>query len=309
MKKNPILLFLILLLGFQPLVAQRYIKRLERWDKKGKQEKIARKAPRIIKKYPNDARVYFYAAKAELKISEKVTNKKRGYKHVLNSVKYYGRYQSKVPEPQISLELKNGLHAQVKNFRQYFEGSKRNKQSANALDLILASTFKDTTDSYRAFLASKKGAQKNEKKEKEPAKSKDKYHAKIIAEAQKHAGKPYKYAAKGPESFDCSGFTRYVYLTATGYELPHNAAMQSQLGREIKPSEAKPGDLIFFGDPKSKRVNHAGIVFKTGKGEIKGVIHSVNSGVAIDTDEKTSWPHHWKARVVKVVNIMDLIDK
>jgi cell wall-associated NlpC family hydrolase len=308
MTRNYILLFLVLLFGFQPLLGQRYVKRLERWDKKGKQEKIARKSPKFAKKYPNDSRIFFYAANAELKISEKATNKKRGYKHVLNSVKYYNRYQTKVPEHQISLDLKNGLHAQVKNYRHFFEESK-NKQSVNALDLVLASTFKDTTESYRAFLAARKGTSKTEKKEKETTKGKDKYHAQIIVEATKHAGKPYKYAAKGPDNFDCSGFTRYVYLTVTGYELPHNAAMQSQLGKEIKPSEAKPGDLIFFGDPRTKRVNHAGIVFKIGDGEIKGVIHSVNSGVTIDTDEKTSWPHHWKARVVKVVNVMDLIDK
>jgi cell wall-associated NlpC family hydrolase len=294
--------------SLQPILGQRYIKRLERWDKNGKQEKIARKSPKFAKKYANDTRVFYFAANAELKISEKATNKRRGYKHVLNSVKYYNQYQAKVPEPQISLDLKNGLHAQVKNYHTYFEQSKK-RESVKALDFVLASTFRDTTESYRSFLASKKGTPKPEKKNTEKTKSKDKYHSKIVVEAEKHKGKPYKYAGKGPETFDCSGFTRYVYLTVTGYELPHNAAMQSQLGKEIKPNEAQPGDLIFFGDPKSKRINHAGIVYKIGDGEIKGVIHSVNSGITIDTDEKTSWPNHWKARVVKIVNIMDLIEK
>jgi cell wall-associated NlpC family hydrolase len=33
----------------------------------------------------------------------------------------------------------------------------------------------------------------------------------IIKEAGQHLGKPYKYAGNGPESFDCTGFTCYVF--------------------------------------------------------------------------------------------------
>ncbi len=33
-------------------------------------------------------------------------------------------------------------------------------------------------------------------------------------------GKPYVWGANGPNSFDCSGFTRYVYLHAEGKSIP-----------------------------------------------------------------------------------------
>jgi len=42
---------------------------------------------------------------------------------------------------------------------------------------------------------------------------------KIVIEAQKHLGKPYKYGAVGPNSFDCSGFVYAVYKKFESLEL------------------------------------------------------------------------------------------
>ena len=84
--------------------------------------------------------------------------------------------------------------------------------------------------------------------------------------------------------------------------------MQSKLSKGIKPQDAKPGDLIFFGSPNGTKVNHTGIVYKTKNGKIKGVIHCVSRGVSIDTDDKTSWSHHWNKRVKKVIDITKVIE-
>lgn len=70
--------------------------------------------------------------------------------------------------------------------------------------------------------------------------------AKIIAEAKKHKGKKYKRGGSGPKSFDCSGFTKYVFKKAVGKNLPHKANSQQKYGKKIAKSKAKPGDLIFF---------------------------------------------------------------
>src|SRR5258708_5909516 len=43
-------------------------------------------------------------------------------------------------------------------------------------------------------------------------------------------GKPYRYGAAGPRSFDCSGLTLFAYRAA-GISLPHYAAAQYQSGR------------------------------------------------------------------------------
>ncbi len=70
--------------------------------------------------------------------------------------------------------------------------------------------------------------------------------AKILSEARKHSGRPYRYGAAGPRAFDCSGYTQYVFRKAAGRKLPHNADAQQRHGRAVSRSAAKPGDLIIF---------------------------------------------------------------
>ena len=81
--------------------------------------------------------------------------------------------------------------------------------------------------------------------------------AKVIAEAKKHVGRPYKYGAAGPNAFDCSGYTMYVYRQATGRKLPHKAHGQQSAGRAVSKSAAKPGDLIVI--RKGSYGTHAGV--------------------------------------------------
>lgn len=69
----------------------------------------------------------------------------------------------------------------------------------------------------------------------------------IVAEAYKHIGKPYVWGAKGPNTFDCSGFTRYVYLQVTGRDIGGWTVPQEGAGAIIPVSQAQPGDLYFWG--------------------------------------------------------------
>jgi cell wall-associated NlpC family hydrolase len=72
--------------------------------------------------------------------------------------------------------------------------------------------------------------------------------------ARAQLGKPYVYAAAGPDSFDCSGLTMYAWAAA-GVSLPHNAEAQYQSLPHVSQSELQPGDLVFFGSP----IHHVGI--------------------------------------------------
>ncbi|MGE5423134.1 MAG: NlpC/P60 family protein [Ignavibacteriales bacterium] len=67
----------------------------------------------------------------------------------------------------------------------------------------------------------------------------------IIQKASQFIGTPYAYGGTGPGGFDCSGFTRYIYAEA-GYNLPHNAAAQSGVGKPVAREELQSGDLVFF---------------------------------------------------------------
>jgi len=107
----------------------------------------------------------------------------------------------------------------------------------------------------------------------------------ILNFSKKHIGKPYKYAAKGPNSFDCSGFTSYV-LKKFGYNLHSSSAGQDrQLPTIAKKENLSIGDLVFFeGSRKNGVVGHVGIVTETFKnGEFRFIHASTSDGVIISS--------------------------
>lgn len=58
-------------------------------------------------------------------------------------------------------------------------------------------------------------------------------------------GKPYVWAAAGPDAFDCSGLTMAAWAHG-GVSLPHFAAAQFNFGQKVGYDEMQPGDLIFL---------------------------------------------------------------
>jgi peptidoglycan DL-endopeptidase CwlO len=73
-------------------------------------------------------------------------------------------------------------------------------------------------------------------------------------------GKPYVWAAAGPDSFDCSGLTQYVWGKA-GVYLGHYTGDQWNEGEHVAQADLEPGDLVFFAyntsDPST--IHHVGI--------------------------------------------------
>ncbi|XKT09290.1 glucosaminidase domain-containing protein [Enterococcus faecium] len=86
----------------------------------------------------------------------------------------------------------------------------------------------------------------------------------IVREAFKHLGKPYVWGAKGPNTFDCSGLTYYVYTKATGHYIGGWTGEQQYAGTQIPVSQAQPGDLVFWG-PSSGVTHHVGIYIGNGQ--------------------------------------------
>jgi peptidoglycan DL-endopeptidase CwlO len=81
-----------------------------------------------------------------------------------------------------------------------------------------------------------------------------------IDEAHRHLGKPYRYGASGPDSFDCSGFTSYVWRAA-GVSLPRTSRDQYAQGRKVSRADIQPGDLVYFGSP----IHHVGMYVGDGQ--------------------------------------------
>lgn len=85
---------------------------------------------------------------------------------------------------------------------------------------------------------------------------------KMVKELQ---GRPYVWAEEGPNQFDCSGFTYYMY-GSMGIEIPRVAREQAKNGDEIKMDELVYGDLIFFDTEKNPQGNitHVGMYLGNG---------------------------------------------
>lgn len=88
----------------------------------------------------------------------------------------------------------------------------------------------------------------------------------ITKEAKKHLGKKYVWAANGPRTFDCSGYTKYI-LSKQGKQIPRTSINQSKFGQKISRSNLRPGDLVFFDTSKKRKgyVNHVGIYLGNNK--------------------------------------------
>jgi cell wall-associated NlpC family hydrolase len=70
--------------------------------------------------------------------------------------------------------------------------------------------------------------------------------------AASQRGKPYVLGAVGPNAFDCSGFTRWVY-GRLGKRLPRTSYAQYAV-THVPRSQVRPGDLVFSAD-----LSHVGI--------------------------------------------------
>lgn len=83
----------------------------------------------------------------------------------------------------------------------------------------------------------------------------------LMTEAKSHIGARYVYGSKGPKTFDCSGFTGYVYKQQRGIYIGASSREQYAINQPITRQELQPGDLVFFTSPRSGRnVGHVGIV-------------------------------------------------
>lgn len=100
----------------------------------------------------------------------------------------------------------------------------------------------------------------------------------IISIANAQIGKPYKWGAIGPSSFDCSGFTSYIYKNGAGITLPRTSVSQSKTGIKVSRNQLINGDLVFF-NTSGKGVSHVGMYI----GDSKFIHASTSKGVRIDS--------------------------
>jgi peptidoglycan DL-endopeptidase CwlO len=77
--------------------------------------------------------------------------------------------------------------------------------------------------------------------------------ASAIAYAEAQLGKPYQYAASGPNTYDCSGLTMMAWAAA-GVSMPHYSGAQFAMFPHVPLDQLEPGDLLFWGPGGSEHV-------------------------------------------------------
>lgn len=114
----------------------------------------------------------------------------------------------------------------------------------------------------------------------------------LVQYATQFVGNPYVWGGTSlTRGADCSGFVLSVYANY-GVSLPHSSGAQSNCGTKISASEAKPGDLFFYGN--GSRINHVAIYIGNGR-----VVHasSPKSGIKI-----SSAYYRTPVKVVRIIN-------
>lgn len=92
--------------------------------------------------------------------------------------------------------------------------------------------------------------------------------------AKEFLGNPYVWGGTSlTNGADCSGYVLSIFKKY-GVSLPHSSRAQANCGATISLSEAKPGDLVFYGNGQS--INHVAIYIGGGQ-----VIHASNPRTGI----------------------------
>lgn len=108
----------------------------------------------------------------------------------------------------------------------------------------------------------------------------------LLQEASTHIGKRYVLGSKGPSTFDCSGFSGYVFRQF-GYSIGACSRDQYKYGKSVDRKDLRKGDLVFFTSRSSgSNVGHVGIVWEVDSetGDFK-FIHASVRGVKISDFE------------------------
>ena len=99
----------------------------------------------------------------------------------------------------------------------------------------------------------------------------------VVGVAMAQLGKPYVWAAAGPDSFDCSGLVVYAF-GQIGVSLPHSSYALWNMGVSVPEDQLQPGDLVFFDG-----LGHVGIYI--GNGEF---VHAPHTGTDVQISVLTS---------------------
>jgi cell wall-associated NlpC family hydrolase len=108
----------------------------------------------------------------------------------------------------------------------------------------------------------------------------------IVMQAMAMLDRGYTYGGKKLHTgFDCSGLVSFVYKESAGMSVRGSAETMARSTRAVAPSQARPGDLVFF-NTLGHSASHVGIYIGSGK-----FIHAANekTGVKLERLDASYW--------------------
>lgn len=111
----------------------------------------------------------------------------------------------------------------------------------------------------------------------------------LVDRARLYLGCRYGAGRRGPDRFDCSGFTGYVY-EKEGVTIGRSSRDQFQDGIPVVSFLLQPADLVFFAPGgSSRRINHVGMVVKADGNGTFSFIHAASNGIIISHSTEPFW--------------------
>ena len=118
----------------------------------------------------------------------------------------------------------------------------------------------------------------------------------VVNMAYSKLGSPYVWGAEGPNTFDCSGLTSYVFRNAAGVSLPRTSGSQYGVGTSVSKANLQPGDLVFF-STGGGGISHVGIYVGGGQ-----MIHAPQSGDVVKVSNINS--SYWQNAYVGAKRVL-----
>ncbi len=139
-------------------------------------------------------------------------------------------------------------------------------------------TTASSTPTTTPASAALKKAQRQKARKQARKRYEKRVRTKVVRLAKSKVGRArYVAGAAGPNRFDCSGLSLWVWRKAAGRNLPHYSVAQAQATRNVKRHNLKRGDLVFF---FRSGAHHVGIYI--GRGRMVGAANP-RSGIKIDS--------------------------
>lgn len=149
----------------------------------------------------------------------------------------------------------------------------------NKTGYVKNTLFKISDESVSSRSLTEERKEKNSAESEEPVAASNSNASEVVNYAKQYLGYPYIVGGKNPSTgFDCSGFTRYVFLNF-GYSLGATASSQTSIGTEVSRDNLKPGDLVLFLNEEKTGIGHTGIYIDGGE-----FIHAANPQRGVVTD-------------------------